>query len=178
MEHALQREWKHIVHSDDVKIAWASPNIYVITVNLEEISRKLIEKGPWFVKHDAFAIQSWPKECTLEEITTNKARFWIQIHGLPLGFLIASCARTIGEKIGKVIRVEDPALTGNRGFLRIRVEICTSNPLLMGFWLPRKNGERTWARFKYEGLKKFCHRCGRLGHTDLKDKPCRHSLYQ
>lgn len=92
VKHAFQREWKHIIHSDDVKIAWVSPNVYVITVNSEEISRKLIKKGPWFENNDVFAIQLWLKECTLEEITLNKATFWIQIHGFPLGFLTTSCA--------------------------------------------------------------------------------------
>ncbi|CAL9028493.1 unnamed protein product [Prunus brigantina] len=52
VKHALQREWQNIVHSDDVRIAWASPNVYTITLHTEVVAKKLMEWGPWFVHDD------------------------------------------------------------------------------------------------------------------------------
>ncbi|CAL8999625.1 unnamed protein product [Prunus brigantina] len=46
VEAAFRRQWRHIIHPDDVKIAWANPNVYVITVETENIAKKLIDCGP------------------------------------------------------------------------------------------------------------------------------------
>ncbi|BFG20977.1 hypothetical protein CerSpe_072510 [Prunus speciosa] len=176
VKNALQREWRNIVHSDDVKIAWASPNVYVITAASFVVAKKLIEKGPWHVNDDVFSIQPWPQSSALAEIHPNKATYWIQAHGIPLGLMTGRNARLIGERIGSVIGVEDPATNGTRSFLRMRIEIDSTKPLLLGFWLPRANEERTWINLKYEGLRRFCFRCGRLGHANLLGKPCVRTL--
>ncbi|KAH0977194.1 hypothetical protein GBA52_026913 [Prunus armeniaca] len=111
---ALRREWRHIIHSDDVKIAWANPNVYVITVETENIAKKLIQRGPWHVHDDVFSLQMWPECEALDEIIPNLATFWVQAHGIPLGQMTANNARIIGDRIGEVISVEDPATTGSR----------------------------------------------------------------
>ncbi|PQP91931.1 uncharacterized protein Pyn_25559 [Prunus yedoensis var. nudiflora] len=173
---ALQREWRNIVHSDDVKIAWASPNVYIITVASAVLAKKLMEKGPWHVHDDVFSIQPWPSNCALAEIHPNKATYWIQAHGIPLGMMTGRNALLIGGRIGTVIGIEDPAINGTRSFLRMRIEIDTTKPLQLGFWLPRGNGGRSWINLRYEGLRRFCFRCGRLGHANFLGKPCVYSL--
>ena len=46
----------------------------------------------------------------------------------------------IRGKIGRLIEVEDPMLVegGDREFLRIRVVMKESNPLVDGFWVSRE----------------------------------------
>ncbi|PQQ20127.1 uncharacterized protein Pyn_19042 [Prunus yedoensis var. nudiflora] len=176
VKNALQREWRNIVHSNDVKIAWASPNVYIITAASTVVAKKLIEKGPWHVNDDVFSIQPWPQSSTLAEIHPNKATYWIQAHGIPLGLMTGRNARLIGERIGTVIGVEDPATNGTRSFLWMRIVIDATKPLQLGFWLPRANEGRTWINLKYEGLRRFCFRCGRLGHANLLGNPCVRTL--
>lgn len=72
-------------------------------------------------------------------------------------------ARVIEEQIGNVIMVEYPIATGTRDYLRMRVDINTNMPLSIKFRLPRKDGSKSLIRLMYEGLKRFCFRCGRLG---------------
>ncbi|PQP93948.1 uncharacterized protein Pyn_30341 [Prunus yedoensis var. nudiflora] len=135
-----------------------------------------MEKGPWHVHDDVFSIQPWPSNCALAEIHPNKATYWIQAHGIPLGMMTGRNALLIGGRIGTVIGIEDPAINGTRSFLRMRIEIDTTKPLQLGFWLPRGNGGRSWINLRYEGLRRFCFRCGRLGHTNFLGKPCVHTL--
>ncbi|KAH0995705.1 hypothetical protein GBA52_019569 [Prunus armeniaca] len=57
-----------------------------------------------------------------------------------------------------------------RGFLKLRVEINTSIPLSLGFWLSMRQTERSWICLKYEGLIRFCHICGRLRQRSFEEK--------
>lgn len=60
--------------------------------------------------------------------------------------------------------MEDPSLA--RGFLRARVVVDTTNPLLTGCWLHRGQDTETWVEFCYERLQDFCYKCGRIGHVN------------
>ena len=44
---------------------------------------------------------------------------------------------------------------GGKGFLRIRVALKWSKPLLDGFWVPRKERGNVWASMRYEKLSDF-----------------------
>lgn len=72
---------------------------------------------------------------------------------------------SLGENIGSVLEVEDPNQPGYRGFLRLRVEFDATKPLAIGFSLPCSERGRRIVKVRYENLKEFCYRCGRLGHT-------------
>ncbi|CAL9010115.1 unnamed protein product, partial [Prunus brigantina] len=48
------------------------------------------------------------------------------------------CAGKIGGKLGKVLKLEDKG--GSRGYLRFQVDLDSRNPLVKGFWLPRRDG--------------------------------------
>ncbi|KAH7862130.1 hypothetical protein Vadar_000432 [Vaccinium darrowii] len=58
----------------------------------------------------------------------------------------------------------------SRSFMRIKVLVDTTKPLLRGFFYKRPSGgaanssHSVWIRFKYERLSDFCFLCGRLGH--------------
>ncbi|KAI8030898.1 hypothetical protein LOK49_LG01G01518 [Camellia lanceoleosa] len=62
---------------------------------------------------------------------------WVQVHGLPLEKLTKRNGEIIGAKIGRLIRVEAhcEGLILYRNFLRIRVEIDVTKPILRGFSL-------------------------------------------
>ncbi|KAH7861053.1 hypothetical protein Vadar_021030 [Vaccinium darrowii] len=100
--------------------------------------------------------------------------FWVQIHGLPVEKLSRANAETIGSRLGKLMALETSSagFCLSRGFLQVRVEINTSQPLPKGFWLRGKAGltNDRWISFKFEKLPDFCYACGRLGHDN---KGCR-----
>lgn len=69
---------------------------------------------------------------------------------------------TIGERIGKVVKVDRTTACVERGkFIRMSIEVDLSKPLLSKFRLHGK----VW-RIQYEGLKLICFNCGKIGHKE------------
>lgn len=83
----------------------------------------------------------------------------------------------IRNRIGRLVEVEAPSdgLLIHRSFLRLRIEVDVTKPLLQGFILYRRDnsgpiGDVVKVYYKYEKLVKFCYDCGRIGHDNLSCK--------
>ncbi|CAL9001544.1 unnamed protein product [Prunus brigantina] len=87
---------------------------------------------------------------------------WVQIRGIPLNLSHEENMIKLVEKAGAVLEYEN--LAKLRGFLPVRVEVDTNQPLVAGFWLPRLDDSETWVDYQYERLADFCYRCGRSRH--------------
>jgi hypothetical protein len=76
----------------------------------------------------------------------------------------------IGQRLGKILEVDDLDNISliYQHFLRFRVALDTSRPLLPGFHLPRPGKEPLWISFKYERLGDYCTLCGIIGHNKIR----------
>ncbi|XP_068317162.1 uncharacterized protein [Pyrus communis] len=149
----------------NIKVSRAKPNVYFIQVGDEKMARRILEGNPWFIKGAPFTVTFWPHYQSLDAISGNCAIFWVQVHGILRNNCTVKNARMLGAKIDSVLEVEDPTVNGFCGFLRIRVDLNTTRPLLTNFTMPcPTNGSRTF-RLKYEELKDFCYNCGQLNHV-------------
>ncbi|KAF7130102.1 hypothetical protein RHSIM_Rhsim10G0077300 [Rhododendron simsii] len=145
--------------------AWGN-NTYAFCFKSEDDLCKIISLGPWSVMGCLMVLRKWDGHKTLEEIDFSCSPFWVQIQGLPLGFLNTRSGMRIAETLGDVIAVEDPDGRGKLNkFLRVRVWIDVTKPLKKGFFLKRVNEEDLWVKFRYERLSNYCYGCGRIGHT-------------
>uniref|UniRef100_A0A0A9A291 CCHC-type domain-containing protein n=1 Tax=Arundo donax TaxID=35708 RepID=A0A0A9A291_ARUDO len=86
-----------------------------------------------------------------------------------------SVGQKLGSWIGKVVKVEaDEDGWGWGEFLRIKVQLDISKPLIRGLWIRLDeeiecNGLRSIRHFfivKYEKLPNFCYICGKIGHIE------------
>ncbi|KAH7855978.1 hypothetical protein Vadar_031225 [Vaccinium darrowii] len=148
-------------------------NIYVFDFKTEEDAGKIMKLGPWSFMGCLMVLRKWEAQKTLEELDFNLSPFWVQIQGLPLGFLNERSGKKIAEILGDVIAVEDPVGQGKlRKYIRVRVLIDISKPLKKGFFLKRTEEDDLWVKFKYERLSDFCYMCGKIGHmvNDCKEK--------
>lgn len=111
-------------------------------------------------------LQYWIPEVSPHEICFDLNPFWIQVHNLPTEFLNPINTRTIVQKAGRVIDIEDSIIEGRilRTFMRARIEIDVTKPLPTGCWVPRKNLPKIWVIYRYERLQDLCFKCGALGH--------------
>ena len=85
-----------------------------------------------------------------------------------LTFLIKVCTivdTCIANEIGNPLMVDAPKSGLAWGpFLRIRVDIDITKPLMRRKMIHIENVEEGWVFFKYERLPIFCYHCGILGH--------------
>lgn len=129
------------------------------------MARRLRDGNLWFIKGFTFTIKSWPLYHSLDDIIPDRAIFWVQAHGLPRNMCSPGNARKLGVRIGFVMEIEDTDEVGLRGFLRMRIDLDASKPLPPSFSMPFQVTGRRKIHLRYEGLKEFCMRCGRLGHS-------------
>lgn len=109
----------------------------------------------------------WPNNTALDEICINRATYWVQGHAVPKEQITAENGVKMAKLLGVIEEIEDPAIVGNRGYLRVKVLINTKHPLTTSLMLPRSDGAPTKIKLKYEKLKIFCFKCGRLGHLAM-----------
>ena len=62
-------------------------------------------------------------------------------------------------------RVDNEDYEGGN-FMRVRVKVDVTKPLSRGRKIGLRNGEESWASFKYKHLPNLCYWCGQLTHHD------------
>ncbi|KAL7177015.1 hypothetical protein ACSBR2_030365 [Camellia fascicularis] len=142
-------------------------NVYLFQFSEEDDRHRVLRDSPWSVMGWLLIVQPLSPSQTAEELDFSWCQFWVQVHGLPIQKLTKQNGEILGQKIGRLVRVEahTEGLLFYRSFLRIRVAIDTHQPLPRGLWLQRGPGtDDLWLSFKYEKLSNFCYDCGRLGH--------------
>jgi hypothetical protein len=108
----------------------------------------------------------------LNDFNFSTSDLWVQVHGLPLDGQNPVNTKKIGRMLSKEIEADlvESSMGMWKRFIRIRVELDVSRPLLIGFPLDRKPLPPLWIPFKYERLGNFCYGCGVLRH-DIKNCP-------
>lgn len=85
---------------------------------------------------------------------------WVRIPQLSIEYFDKEFLLKIGNKIGKVMRIDQHTTNAERGqFTRLSIEMDLSKPLLSKFWLKG----RIW-KIQYEGLRLICFNCGKIRH--------------
>ncbi|KAF3955405.1 hypothetical protein CMV_019378 [Castanea mollissima] len=89
------------------------------------------------------------------------------MHNIPERSLKIEVGEMIGNTIGSVIQVADLEDDGaGSEFLRVRINIDISKPLLRCFKLCTEGKQVGWVGIKYERLPNFCYWCGRVTHRE------------
>lgn len=101
--------------------------------------KRIINGGPWTFNRKVLLLTymaplSNPLSDPIENID-----FWIQVHDVPLGFRLERVCADVGNKMGQFIEF-DPANFNDRWkpFLRIRVRLNVTKPLLEGMFIKKK----------------------------------------
>ena len=99
-------------------------------------------------------------------ISFHMASLWVRVHDLPWRFLEADWTLRLLSHVGTVQAVDNygPGLPLDP-YLRARVLVDLSRPLISGCFVPLDGNRVSWVFFRYEGIYQFCKECGCVGHN-------------
>lgn len=142
-----------------VHISDLSNNMYMFSFEDGVDCNRVLQGRPWMLLGHLLQLQFWHSFLPLHDVQWILSPFWVQMHGIPIEGLSVKNGQLLGQKIGEVVGVEKPIVNGRlvRSFLRARVLVDVTRPLLEGIWVPRPNMCDLWISFKYEKLQTFCH---------------------
>ena len=158
-----QKAWKP---TKGMSVKMVGENLFLFTFNEAGDKRRVEVQAPWNIDGFHLILKRVKRNQLPREVDFSTTFFWAQAHNLPLEYLTKENAEIIGNGMGKYIEVDLSGTESSKGgnFLRFKVEIKSSAPLLKGFWLERTQLSDLWVQLKYERLPDFCYLCGRLGH--------------
>jgi len=159
----LQHAWKFAL---PLSFAVVGHHKYLFGISNQEHVQTILDQGPWNVRGSLLLLKPWSPDLALDEVNLNLCSFWVQVHGLPGQNMAAVNAVIIAQRLGKVLAVDHHDAKGLicQPFLRFRVELDATQPLLPGFHLPRSGRDPLWISFRYERLGDYCTLCGLIGH--------------
>lgn len=121
--------------------------------------------GPWHVDRNALILTEFDGRLSVGEFEFKRTRIWVRIYELPLSCLTVECAKLLGNTIGRFVEWDKgPGDVVWGSYMRIRVEIDVSQPLMRGLMLSVEGRSEKWVSFKFEKLPYYCYKCGIIGH--------------
>ncbi|KAF7826285.1 hypothetical protein G2W53_017449 [Senna tora] len=90
---------------------------------------------------------------------------WLRFLGIPMELVSNYVAYSLGQLAGEVVELDHQNDAGrNLEYVRVKVLVDPSKPLLMGSYYPLSDGSKTWVSCMPERTYRLCEQCGRIGH--------------
>lgn len=103
-----------------------------------------------------------------EDFECSKFNILVEIYKLPFELRSYKCAAALAGLAGSVKenndkeKMEAPGWAGE--YMKIKIEIDISKPILPGFFLRRTGRKPIWIPLKYAKLPNLCFNCGFFNH--------------
>lgn len=128
---------------------------FLFNFESEEDLQSVLEKGPFHYNFWMIVLVRW--EPIVHDEYPWELTLWTQLTGLPLHFWLEATMRSIGEKVGHVLEVDE-----DDAWLCLTVD--SRKPLKFTCKIRFHTGEQATVQLKYDRLFKFCSHCGSLSH--------------
>ena len=127
----------------------------------------ILDRSPWSFDKRLVMVKRFTNDVSPENVTFQRSPFWIRVFNIPIKSMNATVGNYIANEIGIPLLVDAPKSGLAWGpFLRIRVDVDITKPLMRGKMIQIEGMEKGWVQFKYERLPIYCYRCGILGHQE------------
>lgn len=117
-----------------VKVVDMGCGFFLVQLASEEAYQEAILEGPWMLLGSYLQVQNWTSAFRVHHASPRTTALWIRVSELPLHLYPLEIITTIGEAVGKVIRVDYNTSGMQRGkFARLAVDIDLTQPLVSKF---------------------------------------------
>ena len=131
-------------------------NLFLAIFETKEHMNDTLDKSPWSFDKRLVLLKRFTSDVSSENVTFQQSIFWIRVFNIP----IKSMNSTVGitNEIGVPLLV-DAAKSGLAWgtFLRIRVDVDITKPLIRSKMIHIEGMEKGWVYFKYERLLIYCY---------------------
>ncbi|KAJ4832251.1 hypothetical protein Tsubulata_002019 [Turnera subulata] len=135
---------------------------YVVRFLSGDDYNNALRSGPWMVVDHYLTICKWVPNFDPKTDRITRTMVWIHIPDLPVEYYDKKFLSTIGNRIGKIYRIDAATSSVSRGqYAKLSVEVNLTKLLVSKFRLRRRN----W-KVEYEGLHYVYFKCGCYGHKD------------
>lgn len=150
------------------------PQLFVFQFAHEADVKRVLEGGPLAYENHLLLLQRILPGGDPVNVVLNHVNLWVQVHNLPLGFMLELVAQHIGKKLGGFVEA-DPNNYNNtwRSFMRVRVSFDVTKPLKKSLNIKQQGGDWKEVLLRYGRLPTFCFSCGKIGHGE---KLCSHQF--
>ncbi|CAI9764252.1 unnamed protein product [Fraxinus pennsylvanica] len=140
---------------------------FLIEFEYANDKQKVLREGPWAFDKSLLLMGEIDSKQPISQIQLKHCSFWVRTHNL-LPF--SARAKKLGYSVGSsFVRVEDVEVDDSgctwREYMRIRVVVDVTRPLLRGKKICIGGEGTVWTRFTYERLPEYCYHCGKIGHS-------------
>lgn len=123
--------------------------------------------GPWSFDNAMLALEKIAAGENPAKITPCFVSIWIQLYNLPIGYMLETVGKQLGNFFGEFLEYDARNNTSIwRDCMRVRIKIDVRKPLKRKKKIIKKDGTEITVECKYERLGEFCFSCGLVTHTD------------
>lgn len=135
-------------------------NFFLFKFDCPDDYRFALLEGPWFIGGHHLSMRGWTPNFKSSNASVNTSVVWARLPELPLEYFDKSVLEKVGEKIGRLIKVDNTTELVLRGkYARVCVEIATDKPLV-----PLVRMGSVFHKVEYEGLNMISFQCGKMTH--------------
>lgn len=150
-----------------INIKDLKPGVFLFQFFHEDDMAWVINGGPWSFDNAMLALGVIPRGEDPVNVPLNELRIWVQIHGLPQGFMTEIVGRKLGDFFGSFLMYDPNNDTSIwRESMRLRIAIDVRKPLKRKKKICKRDGSECIIQCKYERLGDFCFICGLVTHTE------------
>lgn len=150
-----------------VTIQEIEPGLFLFQFYHKLDYQRILNGGPWSFDNYMLVLSPLPVGVRPDMVQLNRLSIWVQIYGLPAGFMTQLVGETLGNFVGEFLEYDPNNNNGFwRNYMRVRVRLDVNQPLKRTKKIKKAGGECMEVQFKYERLGVFCFLCGVIGHVE------------
>ncbi|KAK3040966.1 hypothetical protein RJ639_029076 [Escallonia herrerae] len=118
----------------------------LFTFKTSQDVQHVLDRRPWSIMGAHLALQPWPPDKTIHEVSLQYSPFWVRIYGLPPNKMTKKNAKIIGSRIENLLEIEEDSQgrIGGRGFMRLKVDVNIESNFPKGLILKREGDTESW----------------------------------
>ena len=150
-----------------VTIKEVGNNLFLAVFVTEEHMMDVLDRSPWSFDKRLVLLKRFEGDLSPSNVKFQWSPFWIRVFNIPIKNMNTTISKRIAKEIGTPLLIDAPKSGLAWGpFLRMRVDIDITKPLMRGKMVHIEDMEEGWVYFKYERLPIFCYCCEILGHQE------------